>query len=94
MKRMIALMLAVLMLASVMTFASCKKVYRDVDAIKAAGLDSIAVGKIYDIFAGKGVSYKTFTHSNKEGMDLSLDALDHDFEGLCFFKKQFFINKR
>jgi phosphopentomutase len=43
-----------------------------------------AIGKIYDIFAGKGVSYKTFTHSNKEGMDFSLDALDHDFEGLCF----------
>ena len=37
MKKILALVLAVLMLASVMTFASCKKVYRDVDAIKEAG---------------------------------------------------------
>ena len=43
-----------------------------------------AIGKIFDIFAGRGVSYKTFTHSNTEGMELSLDALDHNFEGLCF----------
>ena len=43
-----------------------------------------AIGKIFDIFAGRGVTYKVFTHSNAEGMALSLDALDHDFEGLCF----------
>ena len=54
------------------------------DAIVEQGKTVYAIGKIYDIFAGRGVSYKTFTHSNKEGMDLSLDALDHDFEGLCF----------
>ena len=54
------------------------------DAIVEQNKTVYAIGKIYDIFAGKGVSYKTFTHSNKEGMELSLDALDHDFEGLCF----------
>lgn len=54
------------------------------DAIVEQGKTVYAIGKIYDIFAGRGVTYKTFTHSNKEGMDLSLDALDHDFEGLCF----------
>lgn len=54
------------------------------DAIVDEGKTVYAIGKIYDIFAGRGVTYKTFTHSNREGMDLSLDALDHDFEGLCF----------
>lgn len=54
------------------------------DAIVEQGQTVYAIGKIYDIFAGRGVSYKVFTHSNTEGMDLTLDALDHDFEGLCF----------
>lgn len=54
------------------------------DAIIEQGQTVYAIGKIFDIFAGRGVSYKVFTHSNTEGMDLTLDALDHDFEGLCF----------
>ena len=54
------------------------------DAIVEQGKTVYAIGKIYDIFAGKGVTYKTFTHSNKEGMELSLDALEHTFNGLCF----------
>ncbi len=54
------------------------------DDIVAAGKDVYAVGKIYDIFAGKGISDKVFTHSNEEGMAKTFDALDRDFEGLCF----------
>lgn len=54
------------------------------DAIIEQDQTVYAIGKIYDIFAGRGVSYKVFTHSNTEGMDLTLDALDHEFEGLCF----------
>lgn len=54
------------------------------DALIEQGKDVYAIGKIYDIFAGKGVSEKVFTHSNREGMELSLAALDKDFEGLCF----------
>ena len=54
------------------------------DAIVEQGKTVYAIGKIYDIFAGKGVSDKVFTHSNTEGMELSLDALNRDFEGLCF----------
>ncbi len=54
------------------------------DALIEQGKDVYAIGKIYDIFAGKGVSEKVFTHSNTEGMELSLKALDKDFEGLCF----------
>ena len=54
------------------------------DALVEQDKTVYAIGKIFDIFAGRGVTYKVFTHSNAEGMALSLDALDHDFEGLCF----------
>lgn len=54
------------------------------DAISKSGKTVYAVGKIYDIFAGKGITEHTFTHSNAEGMKIALDALNKDFEGLCF----------
>ena len=54
------------------------------DALSDAGKTVYAVGKINDIFAGQGVTDMTFTHGNTEGMKVSLDALDRDFEGLCF----------
>ncbi len=43
-----------------------------------------AVGKIYDIFASKGINEHVFTHSNEEGMQKALEALEKDFNGLCF----------
>lgn len=54
------------------------------DALAENGKTVYAVGKIYDIFAGKGISEYVFTHSNEEGMKKALDALDKDFNGLCF----------
>lgn len=54
------------------------------DAIKKSGKEVIAVGKISDIFAGKGITEKIFTHSNKEGMETALKMTEQDFEGLCF----------
>ncbi len=54
------------------------------DAVKDAGLDSIAVGKIFDIFAGRGFTDWKPTHSNTEGMELTLSLLEKDFCGLCF----------
>jgi phosphopentomutase len=54
------------------------------DFISEAGLDTIAVGKIRDIFAGKGVSEAILTHSNTEGMEETLRLADRDFKGLCF----------
>lgn len=54
------------------------------DAISGSGKEVYAIGKIYDIFAGKGITKKVFTHSNTEGMKLAYDALSLDFEGLCF----------
>ena len=54
------------------------------DALKEEGKTVYAVGKINDIFAGQGVTEKVYTHGNTEGMEVSLAALDRDFEGLCF----------
>ena len=54
------------------------------DAVKAAGGEVIAIGKISDIFAGKGVTTSIHTHSNDEGMQEALKAAETDFEGLCF----------
>ena len=54
------------------------------DCIKDAGLATISVGKIYDIFAGKSVSESNRTTSNANGMEVTLDIQKRDFEGLCF----------
>ena len=54
------------------------------DAIKAKGLDSIAVGKIYDIFAGIGTTEHVYNTSNANGMEHALHYADQDFHGLCF----------
>ena len=54
------------------------------DAIKAAGQDVVAVGKIQDIFAGIGTTEHVYTKSNADGMQHALRYADGDFEGLCF----------
>lgn len=54
------------------------------DQLKAEGGDVIAVGKIKDIFAGKGITEAVYTSGNEEGIRRILEYLDRDFEGLCF----------
>ena len=54
------------------------------DAFKDAGLDSIAVGKIYDIFAGQGTTEHVYTKGNTDGMAKTMAYADKDFHGLCF----------
>ena len=54
------------------------------DAAQKAGLASIGVGKIYDIFAGKGVTEHVYNKSNANGMEHALNFADRDFTGLCF----------
>ena len=54
------------------------------DAIKAAGQDVLAVGKIHDIFAGRGDTDFVYNKSNADGMSHTLDWADRDFQGLCF----------
>lgn len=54
------------------------------DAISLAGQDCIAVGKIYDIFAGQGTTEHVYNKSNADGMDHTVDYARRDFHGLCF----------
>lgn len=54
------------------------------DHLKQAGKDVIAVGKIWDIFAGKGITEHVYTSGNEEGIQRTLEYLQKDFEGLCF----------
>ncbi len=54
------------------------------DIMSGAGYDTIGVGKIYDIFAGQGITEKIFTKGNSDGMDVTIDIAKRDFNGLCF----------
>ena len=54
------------------------------DAVKASGLDCLAVGKIHDIFAGRGDTEFVFNRSNADGMAHTADFAARDFHGLCF----------
>lgn len=54
------------------------------DVIKAAGRDVIAVGKIHDIFAGRGMTEFTYTSGNEDGINKTVEYMDKDFEGLMF----------
>ncbi len=46
--------------------------------------DVIGIGKIHDIFAGKGLSEYTYTSGNEDGINKTLEYLDKDFDGLLF----------
>lgn len=54
------------------------------DLISEAGLDVLGVGKISDIFAGRGITESYPTHTNDEGMAVTETLLSRDFHGLCF----------
>ena len=54
------------------------------DYLQNAGLDVIGVGKIYDIFAGKGLREPRPTSGNADGMQKTDAIAQTDFHGLCF----------
>ena len=54
------------------------------DVLKKKGFDVISVGKIADIFAGKGITKAIRTVSNDDGMAKTLQISNEDFNGLCF----------
>ncbi len=47
-------------------------------------LSVISIGKIYDIFNGKGITKKVRSANNKDGVDKLLDIMDKKFKGICF----------
>lgn len=55
------------------------------DSLKENGLDVIGVGKINDIFAGRGITEYVYTPGgNDEGINQIFNYLNRDFNGLCF----------
>lgn len=54
------------------------------DVLKESGLDTIGVGKIFDIFAGKSVSDCDRRIGNAVDMEITSDYQQKDFHGLCF----------
>ncbi len=54
------------------------------EQLKEKGFDTLGVGKIYDIFAGKGITDTVRTHDNAEGIEMLMERIGRDFEGLCF----------
>ena len=54
------------------------------DAVKDAGMSSIGVGKINDIFAGIGTTEFVYNKSNADGMAHTDHYAAQDFTGLCF----------
>ena len=54
------------------------------DQLVANGFSTYGVGKIYDIFAGKGIQHTQRIKNNTEGMERTLELQKEDFKGLCF----------
>ena len=54
------------------------------DLVKEAGLPSVAIGKIHDIFAGRGFTESIHTENNDDGVQKTLDAMDRVHEGLLY----------
>ncbi|OFW28940.1 MAG: phosphopentomutase [Acidobacteria bacterium RIFCSPLOWO2_02_FULL_65_29] len=54
------------------------------DRLKAASRPVVAIGKIDDLFAGRGITRAIHTASDDEGMDHVLGQMDETREGLLF----------
>lgn len=54
------------------------------DLLKNSAKDVIGVGKIYDIFNGRGITETYRTTGNADGMERMKELAAKDFSGLCF----------
>jgi phosphopentomutase len=54
------------------------------DQLKAQGFEVLAVGKINDIYAGKGITDTVRTQNNEEGIERLIERTGRDFNGICF----------
>ncbi len=67
-----------------MTFSLVPPSDTMLDYIKNAGMSVIAVGKINDIFAGKGITKTSSIQNNDDGMRQTSEIAETDFQGICF----------
>ena len=54
------------------------------DALKDAGFDNLAVGKIEDIFCMRGITDSVHSAGNPACLDSLMQYMQKDFRGLCF----------
>ncbi len=54
------------------------------DYLKESGYKVISIGKINDIFAGRGITDKITSKSNAQGVEKIIGEMKKDFDGLCF----------
>jgi len=54
------------------------------DLLMSAGIPTVGIGKIDDLFAGRGLSVKIHTESNADGVDKTLSAMADHPAGLIF----------
>lgn len=54
------------------------------DILDENGFDTISIGKIYDIFAGKGIQKSIPTKGNTDGIRRWFEEQKEDFNGICF----------
>ena len=54
------------------------------DVLQKNGKKTIAIGKIYDIFAHRGIDEQYFTENNTQGIAKTLEIAKTDFDGLCY----------
>lgn len=54
------------------------------DILQKNGKKTIAIGKIYDIFAHRGIDEHYFTENNTQGIAKTLEIAKTDFDGLCY----------
>ncbi|EIA38506.1 MULTISPECIES: phosphopentomutase [Thermus] len=54
------------------------------DVLKEGGLEVVGVGKIPDIYAGRGFTRKVKTKDNRDGLEKTLALMGEPFSGLVF----------
>jgi len=54
------------------------------DQLQARGVEIFSVGKIFDVFLGRGIAEQVKTKSNADGMSKTLAAMDEQERGMIF----------
>jgi len=54
------------------------------DQLQARGVETYSIGKIFDVFLGRGIGQQVKTKSNADGMAKTLEAFDELDRGLIF----------
>jgi len=63
------------------------------DAVASSGLPVIGIGKIWDIYCGRGVTESVKTHGNEEGMDKTMEVMGRLERGLVMINLVDFDSK-